>query len=202
MVLEGKPIVALCGPSGVGKEYLKDKIKDRVRQMPFSEPVVATTRPTRNIERDSRISGLSEDGFLNDVLLGRIVLAHRPFRDGSTNLYGFMAASFIGQHYQLTEVHSLIIERFKQLLSTRPVLIIGLVATRETLELNLSARQAVSKSEDEIETRLDLATREVGEITDAYQCGLINVVVDLNPPVRSPNIQEIVHITEAFYAES
>ncbi len=196
---EVRPIVALCGPSGVGKEHIKDRIKDRLAPLILSEPIVVTTRPIRVGEAASRESGVPLGEFWDRVGSGNIVLPHRPFREKRSPLYGFVGDTFAPTRDQLVEVHSSIIEKYSDLVITRPSIIIGLTAARETLELNLLDREA--SGTDNVSLRLDLAMTEIDEVTRAYEKGIVDEVFDVNRAVRDQQVEEIVSLAEDFYAQ-
>lgn len=196
---EARSILALCGPSGVGKEHIKELIKERVRPLRLSEPLVATTRPVRDGEAASREAGIPVGKFWDRVGEGNIVLPHRPFRRRKSPLYGFVGATFTPARDQLVEVHSSVVERYADLVITRPSMIIGLIAARETLEVNLSDRQK-SSSTDNVGLRLDLALIEIDEIAAAHAKGNIDEVFDVNYANRDQQVEEIVSFAEEFYA--
>lgn len=83
-----KNIIAISGPSGVGKGYVKSLIINAIDEEIF-EPVVVTTREKRSDDNISRRAGLSTIEFEEDVKERRILFPHRPFEDENTPLYGY-----------------------------------------------------------------------------------------------------------------
>jgi guanylate kinase len=197
MTMERKPIVALCGPSGIGKERVKDTIKGAFAVAP-SEPVVMTTRPSRENERGSRTTGILESDFKALVSSGQVVLPHRPFRGANTAIYGFSAESFEPATAQLTEVHSTIIEPFRNHNADRPTLVIGMVARVSLLEQNLLSRSPGAQPSD-IELRLHLAEAEMEEIVEATKSGLVDAVFSFDQSLRDQSAQIVADMVGGFY---
>lgn len=193
------PIVALCGPSCVGKGFIKRELGPSLVEIRATEPIVATTREPRAYEGESRRAGLSTEEFLAEVNAGTIVLPHRPFRDEASHLYGFVTDSFDMDRSQLTEVHSTIIEPFRELVAGRPSLVIGLVASRETLELNMALRTSSGIMEGNNDQRIQLASTEMSEIFAGYAAGLVDTVVSLEDRSRDQSIATVIHNIRGFY---
>jgi len=100
-------VIALCGPSGVGKGFTKKLIQSTIS--PYAslrEPVVCTTRPSRPDDNVSRRTGIHDSDFDKLIKSGSIVLSHRPFRNADTPRYGFASDSVRPGRPLLTEVHS------------------------------------------------------------------------------------------------
>lgn len=179
------PVVALCGPSGVGKSFTKKLIaEDAERQnIALVEPVVVTTRLARPDDTGSRRAGLSEGAFMQLVEAGEVVLPHQPFRRKDTPWYGFDRQSVAGGPL-LTEVHSSILPEFARFFAARPVLILGLVAGRTTLEQNIHERQGTFSDGVDAAIRVDMAALEEEEIQNAFAAGLVRQIAECSPGER------------------
>lgn len=185
------PIVALCGPSGVGKSTLKARIREH-GDLEFAEPVVATTRDKRPDDDRSRMAGISDDVF--DLLInkGEIILPHRPFREINSPRYGFMRDSFVDDSPVLTEVHSSILPNFRAHFEGRPIIIFGMLAARNTLSVNINARQADACTITDTALRLMMGQTEEEEVHAAHIAGIINHVVSCEPEHRQSTQNFIV----------
>jgi ribose 1,5-bisphosphokinase PhnN len=194
-VTKQESIVALCGPSGVGKSYTKRLIRERAGA-DFSEPVVASTRLSRPSDDRSRHTGLKIDAFHAMVKHGEIVLPHQPFRQPESPWYGFMAESFTTRTPILTEVHSSILQNFVEFVQGRPLLIIGLIASRATLESNIDQRQGDFSDGIASSIRVDAASIEEAEITTGYEDGIVHHLLHCNQDMRTESqlrAAELVH---------
>lgn len=191
--------MALCGPSCVGKGFIKRELGPSLVEIHPSEPIVATTREPRAEEGVGRRAGLSTEEFLAEVNAGTIVLPHRPFRDDASPFYGFVANSFDSSRSQLTEVHSTIIDQFREHVADRPSLVIGLVASRETLEINMASRVSSGVNEANNDERLRLASVEMGEIFAGYAAGMIDTVMSLEYRDRDQSLTAIIQSVRGFY---
>lgn len=193
---EGSPVIALCGPSGVGKGFTKQKI---LGSMPnpefFAEPIVVTTRGARHDDGPSRRAGLTDKDFSRLVARGAIVLEHRPFRADNTPWYGFDKDSLRTDRPLLTETHSSILEEFRRQLADRRVLIIGLIATRETLQTNIHKRQPDTP---DIDIRLSLGALEGQEIRAAYEKGVIDDLVLCDIDKRDESQRSVVDTVQNY----
>ena len=171
-------VIALCGPSGVGKGHTKRMILD-MAGVEFAEPVVASTRHARIDDDASRLAGLSDPDFDRLVEQGDVILPHRPFRVDGSPRYGFLMASLLVEKPILTEVHSSIIRPFHETFGGQ-ALIIGMVASPDTLRANIMARQGSEYDGVGIDLRVESARQEVAEIYDAYEHDAIDQLYSLN----------------------
>ncbi len=163
-------IIGLIGPSGVGKQYFKEAIKNH---FDFEEPVVVSTRPRRVAEDNSRLQ-LSEKDFFDMQNNGEIVFTHQPFHK---HWYGFLISSLNNQKNLLTEVHVDNINNFRQTFIDR-LLLIGLVANNDYIHFRLNQRGSESIHEKLI--RLKLCESETAKINQNYRMGNIDDIYQIN----------------------
>lgn len=192
-------IVALCGPSGVGKGYAKKLIGDSI-PMGFSEPVVCTTREARVDDGVSRRAGLAVNDFHKLVERGDIVLAHQPFRVPESPWYGFDAESLDSEGHVLTEVHSTILKEYGNRCIGRKTLTLGLVSDDATRLQNIRGRQAVDAQD--LDLRMDMGRQEIEEIWDAHCAGTIDTVLDASLHVREVSMSMAVTMVGSFLDEA
>ena len=166
-------VVALCGPSGIGKGHTKKKLLSANEGF-FAEPTIVTTRATRDDDRGAigRRTGVSECEYQSLVDEGEVILDHRPFRIPSTPRYGFDRASTNSPRPLLTEVHSSIIKDFTEYFSDRKILVLGFIATYEMLKESITNRGQT----DNTDIRLAMSLQEQAEIEQAHLDGLVNGV--------------------------
>jgi guanylate kinase len=193
-------VIALSGPSGVGKGFTKAKIRE-LSPDGFTEPVVASTRHARMDDDSSRLAGLSESDFDRLVAAGEVVLPHQPFHIDGSPRYGFVAESLVTKKPILTEVHSSIIDEFKQQFQGR-AMVIGMVATRQTLLDNILTRQGSQFDGVGIDLRVDSATREVQEIFDAYAAESVDTLFSCNPDDRDFSQRRIVNLVREYLGDA
>ena len=184
-----RPVVALCGPSAVGKGVLKERIQSAARDwgVHFGEPVVATTRPQRPDDGPCRRAGISPSDFEAGLRLGRIVLGHRPFGDDSPHQYGFVSRSLSGSPL-LTEVHVSIISEFRQLLAGRATLVLGMIASEDVLAANLRLREGVGLDPTDFARRMNHSLTEIEQIQNAARDGTVDLVVACGLSERDPSM--------------
>lgn len=171
-------IIALVGPSGVGKNFAKEALKTRFPQL--SELTVFTTRNRRPSDGADRKTDISVNDFLKMQKEERIIAAHQPFGpDG--DWYGFSKEQINellkNEGRILTEIHPDNISLFKELYSNR-VFIIALIANKEYLEHNLKARG--SEKDIDMTVRLDKTTSEVRVIKEMQEEKLIDKIIEVN----------------------
>lgn len=171
-------IIALTGPSGVGKNHTKQKIKEMWPDLVELE--VLTTRPARPGEGPDRKAGIDTEEFLSRVKTGEIFAAHQPFGVG-TRWYGFskkqIQDDLSKNKTTLTEVHVDNVEIFKKEYGQK-VFVIGLVADREYLEHNLNTRK--TEQSEEKNNRLTAAQKECKKIAALKADGLVDVLFEIN----------------------
>jgi len=131
-------ILALSGPSGIGKGYLRSaltKVFPQVADLPF-----VTTRPPRSSDRDDLISGMSQDAFLFHKSAGRIQQDFVPY---GNQRYGIWAPALelirACEIPCLTEVHPSQIELWMEA-GIGPISVVGLVSSISYLRHNLEDR--------------------------------------------------------------
>jgi len=99
-------IIALSGPSGIGKGFVKDAIRRRYPGMP--ELTVVTTRARRPSDGIDRETDVPADVFLKQRNEGEIILAHQPFGE-QHDWYGFRKSQIDNGLMRgeciLTEIH-------------------------------------------------------------------------------------------------
>lgn len=195
----GGSVVALCGPSGVGKGHVKELIKHGVG-VNFSEPVVCTTRPSRADDGMARRAGLSEGKFAKLVERGDIVLPHQPFREPGSPWYGFDAGSFDTEQPILTEVHSTILKPFRTLFLGRRALTVCLISDDITRVANIMNREAVTDSVD-FDRRVHMGGLEIEEINAALHDRYVDAVLDCSLDRRNHAQRMAVEIVKRFIGE-
>ena len=200
---DSQPIIALCGPSGTGKGFTKQRIINELSLFDFLEPVVCSTRPTRADDGQSRRAGLSYERFMEEVAQGMIVLPHQPFREGSSHWYGFSLESFYtSKSPVLTEVHSSIISEFIKLMETNHrILVLGLIGERSVRETSMVNRSGLESPNGDIDLRITNGGIEIEEIMAAYGKSLVNHVLSYSNEEGRNSIQSMaVNLVEDFLA--
>ena len=146
-------VLALSGPSGVGKGHLKRLLVEslpNVAALPF-----ASTRRPRASDGDDLISGLELDAFEAHVAAGRIDLPSNPY---GSEWYGIWkpALDLARQAEMLvvTEVHPSQVPAWRSS-SLKPLSVVGLVASDIYLKSNLLLR-----GDADWQRRLAAANRE------------------------------------------
>jgi len=193
-MVEHEFIIGLVGPSGVGKGYCKDALKNEYLDT-FTEPVVATTRPQRPTDGVDRKAGIPLEEFMAMRDNGIVVLAHQPFGSGSP-WYGFTVESLeSGDKVVLTEVHVDNVEPFRKKYGDR-VKLIALVADQDYLQRNLLSRS--TESIEEAQLRLEQAIKEVEMIGGFLEQGLLDAVIEVSDNNRE-KLGEIIVAEVAKY---
>jgi dihydroorotate dehydrogenase (fumarate) len=178
--MEKRNIIAVCGPSGVGKGYTKNLIQN-INGVSFVEPVVATTRPIRSDDGVHRLAGLTDKEFADMVETGLVVLPHQPFGD-NTAYYGFIEESFKNGNI-LAEVHSSILKEFREYFKNDNLLIFAMEASDDFLRESMKKRG----TNTDIDLRVAKNKEEVAQIREARQNGIIDGLwnIDLRNRVNS-----------------
>lgn len=185
--MSGK-IIALVGPSGVGKNFVKQAIKDKFPQL--VELTVYTTRPKRSSDGLDRKTDIPIDNFLIMKQKGEIIAAHQPFGlEG--DWYGFsryqIEEMLDNNNLILTEIHPDNILLFKKLYGDK-IFTVALTAEKDYLEHNLRLRD--SEKDIDREVRLNKAFDEITTIQEMWKEKLINKVIDVGWHNRE-NLAEI-----------
>ena len=185
--MSGK-IIAFVGPSGVGKNFVKQAVKSRFPQL--KELTVYTTRKKRSCDGLDRESVTAEQ-FSEMQQKGELVGSHQPFGPGG-DWYGFSKQQIDkmiedGQII-MTEIHADNAMLFKELYGDK-IFMVVLTANKDYLEHNLKSRD--SEKDAEQEDRLNKAITEIEAIQLMRNDGLIskNIQVDWN---NREKIAEIV----------
>ncbi len=171
-------IIALVGPSGVGKNYAKQAIK---KQFPLLlELTVYTTRPKRPSDGLDRKTDIATEDFLKMKKDSQLIATHQPFGTQG-DWYGFSQKQIdemlINNKIILTEIHPDNIPLFKKLYSDQ-VFIIALIAKNEYLKYNLKLRN--SEKETDKTLRLNRAAQEIESIRKMQKEKLINSLLEIN----------------------
>jgi len=175
--MSGK-IIALMGPSGVGKNFAKQAIKNKFSGI--SELTVFTTRSRRPSDGIDRETDIPVENFFEMQKEGKIIAGHQPFGpDG--DWYGFSKEQIdelLAQGKRiLTEIHPDNLQLFKQLYGDN-VFAVALTAKIEYLRHNLESR--ASEKDNEIEARLSKAIDEIESIERLREEGLINRAIQVD----------------------
>lgn len=187
-------IVALTGPSGVGKGYVKKLIKESA-DIEIFEPVVVTTRKRRDDDNSSRRTDLTIQEFETEVQLGKILFPHRPFEENNTPLYGFDNVDLNKQNI-LTEIHPVIFTEFKQHFCKDNLLVIGILANQEYLLHSILNRG--SKTND-LEIRLEKSSIENKKIYNAYKKRIVDKIFTISLNNRDLIQKKIVTIAKDWF---
>lgn len=175
--MSGK-IIALVGPSGVGKNFAKQAIKDRFPNL--SELTIYTTRSRRTSDGIDRETDISVENFLKMVDENKIIAAHQPFGING-DWYGFSKEQIDkmleNNDLILTEIHPDNMSLFKKLYG-KNVFAIALTAKKEYLEHNLKERD--SEKEADRNLRLNSAINEINIIQRMQKEGLINKIIEID----------------------
>jgi len=174
--MSGK-IIALVGPSGVGKNFAKQAIKDKFPQL--VELTVYTTRPKRSSDGLDRKANIPIDNFLIMKQKGEIIAAHQPFGPEG-DWYGFfrnqIEEMLDNNNLILTEIHPDNIPLFKELYGDK-VFTVALTAEKDYLEHNLKSRG--SEKNIDREARLNKAFDEITTIQKMWKEKLIDKIIDV-----------------------
>lgn len=186
--MSGK-IIALVGPSGVGKNFAKQAIKDKFPQL--LELTVYTTRAKRSSDGLDRKADIPVSDFLKMEQEGEIIAAHQPFGPEG-DWYGFSRKQIDemldNNNLILTEIHPDNILLFKKLYSDK-IFTVALTAEKDYLEHNLRLRG--SGKDIDREVRLNKAFDETTTIQKMWKEKLIDRVIEVGWDNRE-NLSEIV----------
>ncbi len=175
--MSGK-IIALVGPSGVGKNFAKQAIKDKFPRL--AELTVYTTRAKRSSDGLDRKADISIDNFLRMKQKGEIIAAHQPF-GSEGNWYGFSRKQIDkmleNNEIVLTEIHPDNILLFKKLYGDK-IFTVALMAENDYLEHNLKSRG--SEKDIDREIRLNRAIDEIKIIQKMREEELIDRIIEVN----------------------
>lgn len=185
-------IIGITGPSGIGKGFIKEHLRNKYPEI--TELTVVTTRARRDTDDKDRETDVPVGVFLQRQNSGEIVFAHQPFGIQG-DWYGFIAGELDkASHPQalvLTEIHIDNVPLFKQRFG-KNIVILGLTAEMGYLEQNLSYRN--TELMDDRRIRLVLASHEVKEIQRLHASGTIDALVDVHDGIR----KEIADIAQSY----
>lgn len=175
-------IIGLTGPSGVGKGFIKEHLRNHYPEM--SELTVLTTRLRRTSDGKDRETDVPVAIFLQRENSGEIIFAHQPF-GANGDWYGFVAVEIdraTDPHtLVLTEIHVDNVPSFKKRYGDN-VVIVGLRADKRYLEDNLELRD--TEMSEQRRVRLDLADQEGIKITQLFEAGVIDALIDVQDSIR------------------
>ncbi len=148
-------IVALCGPSGIGKGYVKERI---LQIYPFIQELTwFTTRSLRpNEKRDGNRIPVSVSEFNRMAEIGELVLVQELFG----HLYGLREEDlFPTRDVKLTELHP---KNVSEALKVNPaIIVIGFVTPDLSLLYKRLAVVRKTESAEEIDKRVAMAEDEI-----------------------------------------
>jgi len=181
-------IIVLSGPSGIGKGYIKDSLKEKY---PYIEELVWYT--TRNLRPNELINSnrkhISEEEFEEMVKKDEMVLAQGMFG----HQYAVRKQDLLPREgVFLTEVHPFVIEEAK---SINPhIITIGLVTDDYNLLRERLVDRRKTESLDEVERRIQSAKDEVSAIRDKIR------FYDSLITIRRDNEDQIATIAQELFA--
>lgn len=174
----GFRIIALTGPSGVGKGYLRSRLAEQRPQL--IQLTFVSTRPPRESDGSDLVSGMTKSAFEKHHAAGRIGLIVEP-HDGPQ--YGMWLPSLeVARRLDcacITEVHPTQVAAWREQLA--PLHIVGLVAKDHHLRENLQLR-----GEPEFATRLAAAAHERKALVENHDAGHLDELVS----IRSRDVRE------------
>lgn len=189
-------ILALVGPSGVGKNYLKSAIYKDFPEI--KELTVFTTRPRRKSDGIDRVAGLEKQYLFDMAEKGEMVAVHKPFSD-LDYWYGFskkQITELLSQNKNiLTEIHVDNVEFFKKKYS-REIFIIGITALTDYLDKNIQSRG--SENESDRIARLKMAEKENAEIKKLYSDKFIDRIFEANWENRDNLFEAVIAEVRGF----
>jgi guanylate kinase len=171
-------IIALVGPSGVGKNFVKQAIKNQYPEL--SELAVYTTRRRRPSDGLDRKTDITTEDFMKMKNEGKVIGAHQPFgKEG--DWYGFSRDQIDGMlksdQMVLTEIHPDNIQLFKKIFGDQ-IFAIALIAEKQYLGHNLEERN--SEKPEEKDYRLDKADKEIRSIREMHENGSIDKMIKVD----------------------
>lgn len=152
-------LIALCGPSGSGKGYLKQYLK---KGFGAHEPPVFTTRRKREKEDSLDRIFLAPKEFERKLGRGELILVKKIYG----NNYGFSADAFEKSSI-VTEIHASNLNDFK--MRYPHSLTIALLPKKLSF-LKTRLRKRGSNTQEEICLRLEKAEQEIEEILTNKSC--------------------------------
>lgn len=156
-------IIVLSGPSGIGKGYIKESLKEKYPNI--EELVWYTTRNLRPNElTNSNRKHLSEEEFKKMAEEGEMALVQGIFG----HRYAVRKQDLLPREgVFLTEIHPFVIEEAK--IINPNIIAIGLVTDDYALLRERMINRRKTESLDEVERRIQAAKDEVNAIRDKAQ---------------------------------
>lgn len=188
MLSRNRLLVGLTAPSGTGKSHMTEAIMGRWPE--FKRPVVATTREPRSGYSEPHRSFMTDGEFADAVRSGEVVLPHRPFYDDDTPQYGFVKKTLGQEDLLVTEVHASILQPFRRLVADRRVVVVGMLASGDTLVSNMEDRDG--SRDGGASYRIRASGGEVGLIQEAAHTGLLDMIVSYEPTERAASEQLVL----------
>mgnify|MGYP000308096302 CR=1 FL=1 len=182
--------IALCGPSFVGKGFVKNFLK---RKFKFKEPPVYTTRKKRKNENKKERILLSEKEFQEKIKRGEIILPHKIYG----NNYAFPKDAFNPLKYQITEIHINNLLKFRKILPS--ACIIAILPKNITFLFKRAKKrmQDSKESEKEIQIRIRSAKKEIEKILRFKK--LFNYVYYVDEKNENLICKHIYNYVKGFY---
>lgn len=179
-------LVALTGPSGIGKGFIKEKL---LQVYPFIEELVwFTTRGPRPNEQNSNRIFVSEEEFKTLMMLDKLVLVQNDLFGHSygINKEDLLPCSCI----KLTEIH---VDNIKQALEINPtILVIGLITHDFSIIRNRLSFIRKTENLIEIEKRIISAKIEVENILSNRD--LFTSIIEVNKISENTILEQIISV--------
>jgi guanylate kinase len=170
-------IIALLGPSGVGKGLLKSYLIKQAT-VDFIVPKVFTTRPSRKDDLDNNKVSISQEEFEFKVQEGTIIYPHL-IRYSSGYLYGFSRddLALYPANNLLIELYPPLLELFKNKYQ-KGLISFALLASKNRLTNNLMRRE--TETEFSLNDRIKLGQKEEEIILNFNKLGYIDYLYYLD----------------------
>ncbi|MDP2820751.1 MAG: hypothetical protein Q8O39_00915 [bacterium] len=153
--MEKSFLITLTGPSGIGKSYLKRRLK---KYFKFEEPAVYTSRKKRKENEKGERIFLAKQEFLKKVKNKELILLNKIF--GNWYAFRFDAFKNINKKNIITEIY---IDNVKQFRKNYPKASMIVLVTDDInfLKYRLQKR---AENKSELNKRLRLAKQELKKI--------------------------------------
>jgi len=184
-------IIALLGPSGVGKGLLKSYLIKQAT-VDFIVPKIFTTRPSRKDDLDSNKVSISQEEFELQVEEGTIIYPH-SIRYSTGYLYGFSRddLALYPANNLLIELYPHLLELFKNKYQ-KDLISFALLASKNRLKKNLMRRE--TETESSFNDRIKLGEEEEKIILNLNKLGYIDYLYNLD------NLsEEIIKLKDKIY---
>lgn len=170
-------IVALLGPSGVGKGWLKSCLI-RKSNVDFFLPRIFTTRPSRKDDVANHKISITNSEFDSKVKDGDIAYPHKLLSNSTSYKYGFSLDDLNAYPSRnlLIELYPTILPDFK-LKQRNNLLSIGLLANEHILESNLIKRG--TETDFSLTAKMESAESEVRLLLEYYEKNYIDYLFSM-----------------------